>query len=119
MKHQYENDYGTTTIDNDVIAKHAGMAAVNCFGVVGMAAVNMKDGIVKLLTNQNLTKGVKIFKTDPDIELELHIIVAYGVSISTVCSNLIHSVKYSIEEFVGIEVSNVHVFVEKVKVIDE
>ena len=49
MKGQMDTQYGQILIDTDVIATYAGSVAVECFGIVGMAAVNMKDGLVKLL----------------------------------------------------------------------
>ncbi len=48
MKGQMDTQYGQILIDTDVIATYAGSVAVECFGIVGMAAVNMKDGLVKL-----------------------------------------------------------------------
>ena len=49
MNGQMETKLGKVTIDPEVIALYAGSVAVECFGIVGMAAVNMKDGLVKLL----------------------------------------------------------------------
>ena len=49
MRGQFENSLGTVSIDSEVVATYAGSVAVECFGIVGMAAVNMKDGLVKLL----------------------------------------------------------------------
>ena len=46
MKGCMSTDLGIITIDPEVIAKYAGTVAVECFGIVGMAAVNMKDGLV-------------------------------------------------------------------------
>ena len=60
MKGQMQTDLGQIVIDEEVIAKYAGINAVECFGIVGMASVNMKDGLVKLLKGENLTKGVKV-----------------------------------------------------------
>ena len=49
MKGRMSNELGSIVIDTDVIAKYAGSVAVECFGIVGMAAVSMKDGLVKLV----------------------------------------------------------------------
>ena len=45
-------------------------------------------------------------------------IVAYGVSISTIADNLQSNVKYKVEAFTGIEVENINILVEGVRVID-
>ncbi|HHX13075.1 MAG TPA: Asp23/Gls24 family envelope stress response protein [Clostridiales bacterium] len=118
MKGRMNTQMGEITVDNDVLAKYAGSAAVECFGVVGMASVNMKDGIVKLLMRDNLSHGVNVTLEDNKITIDLHIIVSYGVSISAVADNLISNVKYSVEEFSGLEVQKINIYVEGVRVID-
>ena len=60
MKGCMSTDLGIITIDPEVIAKYAGTVAVECFGIVGMAAVNMKDGLVHLLKKESLTRGIKV-----------------------------------------------------------
>lgn len=119
MKGQIANQYGDIRIDNTVVEKYAGSCAVECFGIVGMAAVNMKDGFVKLLTGNNLSKGVKVkISEDNIIAIDFHIIVAYGVSIKTVSDNLVHNVKYRVEELTGMKVGKINVYVEGVRIID-
>ena len=110
---------GNVQIDKEVIAKYAGSSAVECFGVVGMATVNVKDGFAKLLKRESLTHGVEVTVTeDNKITIDLHIIVSYGVSISAVTDNLISNVKYQVEEFAGLPVERISVYVEGVRVID-
>lgn len=118
MKGQLDNEMGKILVDEDVLAKYAGSAAVECFGVVGMASVNMKDGIVKLLMKENIRHGVNVTITDNKLYIEMHIIVAYGVSIMTVAENLVDNVKYKVEEFTGMEVGKIIVCVEGVKVVN-
>ena len=118
MKGHMNTDIGEILIDNDVLAQYDGASAVECFGVVGMASINMKDGIVKLLKRDNLSHGVGVTIEDNKITIDLHIIVSYGVSISAVADNLISNVKYNVEEFSGIEVKKINIFVEGVRVID-
>jgi len=118
MKGYMNTQIGEVLIDNDVLAKYAGSSAVECFGIVGMASVNMKDGFVKLLKRESLSHGVNITVDNNKLTIDLHIIVAYGVSISAVAENLISNVKYKIEEFTGMEVLKINIFVEGVRVID-
>ena len=110
---------GNVQVDNDVIAKYAGSSAVECFGIVGMAAVSMKEGIAKLLKKDNIRRGVGVtVSADNRITIDLHVIVSYGVSISAVTDNLISNVKYKVEEFPGLSVERINVYVEGVRVID-
>ena len=118
MKGRINNKLGEIQISSDVIAMYAGMTAVECFGIVGMAAVSVKDGLVKLLKRESLTHGINVEIQDNHISIDFHVIVAYGVSISAVSDNLIANVKYKVEAFTGIEVENINILVEGVRVID-
>ena len=119
MKGQIENQFGEVRIDSEVIAKYAGATAVECFGIVGMATINMKDGLVKLLKRESLTRGVNVsYDENNKLIIDFHVIVAYGVSISTVADNLVHNVKYKVEEFTGLKVGRINVYVEGVRIID-
>ena len=118
MKGRISNKLGEIQINAEVIAKYAGLTAIECFGIVGMAAVSMKDGLVKLLKRESLTHGVNVEIEDNHIILDFHVIVSYGVSISAVADNLIENVKYKVEEFTGMEVDKINIFVEGVRVID-
>ena len=118
MKGRMNTGMGEITINTDVIATYAGSVAVECFGIVGMAAVNMKDGTVKLLKKDSLKHGINVTLNENKISLDFHVIVAYGVSIRAVSDNLIANVKYKVEAFTGIEVENINILVEGVRVID-
>ncbi len=119
MKGSMSTDLGIITIDPEVIAKYAGSVAVECFGIVGMAAVSMKDGLVKHLKKESLTKGIQVGISDENkITLNFHVVVAYGVSISAVTDNLISNVKYKVEEFTGMSVDKINIYIEGVRVID-
>lgn len=119
MKGQLNGNYGTITIDPQVIAQYAGTTAVESLGIVGMAAYSMKDGLVKLLKGSSLTRGIHV-EIDPQnqITIDFHVIVAYGVSIEAVSQNLIENVKYKVEEFTGLTIKKVNIYVDGVRVID-
>ena len=109
---------GSITIDNEVIAQYAGNVAMECFGIVGMAGINMKDGLVKLLKMDSMTRGINVSINNNKLTLNFHVIVAYGVSILAVSDNLISSVKYKVEQFTGIEIEKINIFVEGFRLID-
>ena len=97
MKGSMSTDLGIITVNPEVIAKYAGTVAVECFGIVGMAAVNVKDGLVRLLKKDSLTHGIQVtISEDNRITIDFHVIVSYGVSISAVTDNLISNVKYKV-----------------------
>lgn len=118
MKGRVNSDLGDIIIDPEVIATYAGSAAVECFGIVGMAAVNAKDGLVKILKRDSLKHGIHVSVNENRISLDFHVIVAYGVNISAIAENLISNVTYKLEEATGMKVENVRIIVEGVRVID-
>ena len=109
---------GKITIDKEVVSQYAGSVAVECFGIIGMAGVNVADGLVKLLKKDSITRGIVVKVENNKLVLDFHVIVAYGVSILAVSDNLISNVKYKVEEFTGIDVAKVNVYVEGVRAID-
>ena len=117
MKGSYLNTHmGNITIDKEVIAQYAGIVAMECFGIVGMG-ITVKD-VVKLLKRDNVTKGITVTVNNNKLTLDFHVIVSYGVSILAVSNNLIENVKYKVEEFTGMEIEKINIFVEGVRVID-
>ena len=109
---------GNISIDHEVVAQYAGTVAMECFGIVGMAGMSVKDGLVKLLKKESMTRGIQVSLNNNKLTLDFHVIVSYGVSILAVSDNLIDSVKYKVGEFTGIEIEKINIFVEGVKVLD-
>ena len=119
MKGKMSNPIGDVIIDKAVIANYAGLAAIECFGIVGMAALSVRDGIVKLLKRDSITRGIQVaIGADNKLTIDFHVIISYGVSIKTVADNLIENVKYKVEEYTGMEVGRITVCVEGVRVIN-
>ena len=118
MKGRMDTKLGKIIVNPDIIATYAGSVAVECFGIVGMAAVSMKDGLVKLLKRDSLKHGINVSFNDNKISLDFHIIVSYGVNIVAVSNNLIDSVKHRVEEFTGMEIEKINILVEGVRAID-
>lgn len=116
MTAKLENEYGVISIDHEVIARIAGYAAIECYGIVGMAAKNVKDGLVQFLKLESLTKGIKMQVNANRVSFDLHIIVEYGTNISAIADNIVSTVKYSVEEYTGLAVDDVNIFVDGVRV---
>ena len=119
MKGKMSTDMGKIVIDRDVLAKYAGTATMECWGIAGRASVNVKDGVAKLLKKENAGRGVNVFIVNNKLKIELHVIVAYGVSIRAVAHNVLENVRYKIEEFTGLEIEAINVIVEGVRIMDE
>ena len=119
MKGKMNTDMGSIVIDRDVLAKYAGIATTECIGFVGMAAVNVKDGVTKILKKENAGRGVNLNIINNEIVIELHVIVAYGVSIRAVAQNVLENVRYRVEAYTGMKVDRIDVIVEGVRITDE
>ena len=109
------NSLGEIIISDDVLAVLAGITAIGCYGIVGMASKRATDGIVELLGLDNLSRGVKVYTQDNEVIIDLFIIVEYGISIAAVAKNVIDTVKYNVENLTGTTVKKVNITVEGVR----
>jgi len=117
MAKEITNTLGKIDIAEDVIATVAGIAATECYGLVGMASRKlMKDGIAELLRRENIRKGVEVIIQNEEVTINLYIIVGYGIKISEVAASVMEKVKYAVESTVGIQVNRVNVYVQGVRV---
>ncbi len=113
---KYSNKQGIIEIDEEVIAQISGITATECYGIVGMAARSVKDGIVRLLMRDNITKGVLVSIDGEYVDIEFHIIVEYGTKISAVTDNLMGTIRYMLKDMLGLKVGVIKIFVEGVRV---
>jgi len=116
MLNKIKNDLGTITIDPEVIARIAGLAATECYGIVGMAAKSLRDGLVHLLKLESLSKGVVVQQAENnELIINLHIIVDYGTNLPAIANTLQSNVRYQVEECTGKRVNQVNIFIESVR----
>ena len=115
ISHNYEN--GKVVVSTNVYTDIAGTAASNCFGVKGMAARSVSDGVYHLLRKESMSKGVKVeFHEDDTISIDLHIIVDTGVNLSAVGASIISEVRYVVNKCTGTAVRAVNVFVDSMMI---
>jgi uncharacterized alkaline shock family protein YloU len=111
-----ESEYGYINYSEEVVANIVGVSTMECYGVVGMASKNAKDGLWELIKGENLSKGVKIHSKDNELSIELYIIVEFGTKISVIANNIIQKIKYNLEGLTGLKVSTITVNVQGVRV---
>lgn len=116
MTSKIDNERGSIYISDDVLANIAGIATIECYGLVGMASKSSADGIVELLRKEHLSKGVKVYIEDDKLVIDLCIVVEFGTKISAIAQNIIDKVKYSVETMTGLEVKRVNINVKGVRV---
>ncbi len=116
MECKIKNDIGTIYITEDVLLKVVGYAALECYGIVAMSSKRATDGLVQWLGRENLSKGVQIRSVGDALDVDLFIIVEYGISISVVCNTIAETVRYKLESMTGVKVNKVSVTVEGIRV---
>jgi len=111
-----QNENGVISYSEEVVANVVGVSTMECYGVVGMASKNAKDGLWELLKGESLSKGVRLHSKENELSIELYIIVEYGTKISVIANNIIQKIKYNIENLTGLKVSSITVNVQGVRV---
>lgn len=111
------NEYGKIDITNDVIAEVVGEAAIECYGVVGMASRHqIRDGLTEILRRENFARGVIVRNIGEEIHIDMYVIVGYGTKISEVAYQVQSKVKYTLKKTVGLTITSVNIFVQGVRV---
>ena len=114
---RHENENGSVCVTAGVYTDIAGTAAANCFGVKGMAARSVTDGVYHLLRKESMGKGVRIyFNEDNTISIDLHIMVDNGVNLNAVGASIISEVRYVVTKSTGTQVKAVNVFIDSMMI---
>jgi len=103
---------GRIEVSPRVVASIVGHASNECYGVVGMAARGLRDGIAERLNRETVYRGVEVEVREDGLVIELYIIAQYGTRISEVAHNLMSAVKYEVEKTLGVDVIAVNVNVQ-------
>jgi uncharacterized alkaline shock family protein YloU len=106
---------GTLRVSNDVIADLAGYAALECYGVVGMAYTDAQDNIVRLLSLGSLRKGIDVSVEGGKVKVDLHTVLEQGVNMASVSRNLESAVRFTLKEVAEIEDAEVTIHVEDLR----
>ena len=115
IRHNTEN--GTVNVSTSVYTDIAGTAASNCFGVKGMAARSVTDGLYHLLRKESVGKGVKVeFHEDNSISIDLHIMVDNGVNLNAVGEAIISRVSYEVTKYTDTKVRAVNVYIDSMMI---
>lgn len=107
---------GAVHIANDVLADLAGYAALESYGVVGMASPTLAEGVAQLLPRQKLRKGVKIESAEEGVSADLYVVIEHGTQLAEVSHNLADRVRYVLTDTADVNVCCVDVHVMGVKV---
>ncbi len=111
------NENGSVNVSTSVYTEIVGTAATNCFGVKGMAARSVTDGVYHLLRKESVSKGVRVhFNEDNSISIDLHIVVDNNVNLNAVGASIISEVRYVVTKCTGTEVRAVNVYIDSMMI---
>lgn len=112
-------ELGDINVAKEVVETIAGLASIDSYGLVGMAAQDIQSGISSILGLESIRKGVRVKQSDEGLIVDVHIIVGYGIKIREVAANVMQKVIYILDKDAGLAVARVNVNVKGVKVITE
>jgi len=107
---------GKIEVSPKAIASIASEAVLSCYGVVGMSAATLRDGIAEILHVDNYHRGVEVDVVDDHIIIDLYVVIEYGTRISEVAQNVMESVKFGVETALGMAVAEVNIHVQGLRI---
>lgn len=112
----YETRTGSVGFTENFLGKLIGHAVTSCFGVVGMMPSSARQRIFGLVSKeQAIETGIKVSGNANVIDVEIHIMVTYGMNVAAIAASITEKVKYVVEESTGITVNKVTVKVDGIK----
>jgi uncharacterized alkaline shock family protein YloU len=100
------------------IATITAHAVLQCYGVVGMAPRNLREGVAQVLHREDQHKGIEVHIGEDEIAIDLYVIIEYGTRIVEVARNVQENVRYAVERALGLPVSRINVRVQGVRISD-
>jgi uncharacterized alkaline shock family protein YloU len=107
---------GRTVITERAIADIVGWTVLECYGVVGMASPNLRQGMASLLSRDRLHQGIRVRQEPDELHIKLYIIVEYGLNVAEVAGNVRSGVAYNVEKMAGRPVTTLRIYVQGVRV---
>jgi uncharacterized alkaline shock family protein YloU len=106
---------GSVSFADEVIAQIVGLTVLECYGVVGMAATSLTQGVARLLSRDRLTQGVRVHREGDALGIDLYVVVEFGLNLAEVAANLRSRVKYQVEKLTELEVTSLQIHIQGVK----
>jgi uncharacterized alkaline shock family protein YloU len=106
--------WGRVEVLPAVVAAVAAHAATGCYGIHGMAARGLRDGFAELLRRESNHRGVEVREVEGGLQIDVYVVVQYGMRITEVAHNLQGTVRFEVERTVGVPVVEVNVNVQGV-----
>ncbi|MDD5676654.1 MAG: Asp23/Gls24 family envelope stress response protein [Kiritimatiellae bacterium] len=110
-------ELGAIRVHNSVIAAIARLAALKVPGVVDMSG-SFAEGLASMVGKASFDRGIKVDMDGQKLNLDLHIVIAFGVRIPQVAWRIQNDVRKAIEDMTGKKVGLINVIVQGVRLPD-
>jgi uncharacterized alkaline shock family protein YloU len=107
---------GRLAITDHAIEDIVGWTVLECYGVVGMAAPNLRQGVASLLNLDRLHQGIKVEQAGDQLRIKVYIIVEYGLNVAEVAGSVRSQIAYNVEKMTGRPVTALQIYVQGVRV---
>ena len=105
-------DLGRVSVSAKAIAQVVGHVTAESYGIVGMAGRRFP----RLPGRDRITDGIDVKAHDDGVEIDLHVVVEYGLNAAEVAGNVRSQVSYNLERTTGLPVTDLHIHVQGVRV---
>ena len=106
---------GSVTVTNEAVAHVVGLTVLECYGVVGMAASSLTQGVARLLTRDRLTQGVTVRRNGAGLAIDLYVVIEFGLNLADVAANVRSRVQYQVEKLTQMPVHTLQIHIQGVK----
>ena len=107
---------GATVVTDRAVADIVGWTVLECYGVVGMASPNLRQGVASLLSRDRIRQGIKVQQASDELHIKLYIIMEYGLNVAEVAGNVRSQVAYNVEKMLGRPATTLRIYVQGVRV---
>lgn len=107
---------GALAVTDRAVADLVGLTVLECYGVVGMASPNLRQGVASLLSRDRIRQGIKVNQDDDELHIKLYVIIEYGLNVAEVAGNVRSQVAYTIQKMLGRPATTLRIYVQGVRV---
>jgi uncharacterized alkaline shock family protein YloU len=109
---------GALVVTDKAIADLVGLTVLECYGIVGMASPNLRQGVASLLSKDRIRQGIKVTQGGEEVHIKLYVIIEYGLNVAEVAGNVRSQVAYNVEKMLGRPATTLRIYVQGVRVGD-
>jgi uncharacterized alkaline shock family protein YloU len=109
------NPKGNILVSHRAIATVACQSTLTSYGVVGLAPKNFVDGLANVIL-KDPSHGVEVKYDGTKVDIDVYVVLEYGIRIKSVASTIAHQVQYQVEKTFGLTVNHVNVHVRGLRI---